>query len=113
MSLTISTPITAADVRNFGCSFMTKRSKRFLLQFCTARRMSTVRPVLEMPVAGVSSLLLTTSSISVCGLLAELGGRAVISTAEIDSLVWRLFFTAYLRWEVAGALGMVMKWEGW
>ena len=54
-----------------------------------------------MPLPEVSSFL-ATSSILACGLLAELGGRAVISTAEMDSLVCRVFFVAVLRWAVAG-----------
>ena len=92
MSLTSSTPMTAAEVRNFGCSFITKRSSRFLEQFWTASSMSTDRPVLEMPDEVVVSSSLF-SSVLACGL----GGRAVMSTAEMDSLVCSEFFTSRAR----------------
>mmetsp|Transcript_12364 Transcript_12364/g.19511 ORF Transcript_12364/g.19511 Transcript_12364/m.19511 type:complete len:93 (+) Transcript_12364:416-694(+) len=37
--------MTAAEVRNLGFSFMTKRINRFLEEFWTANRSSTLRPV--------------------------------------------------------------------
>jgi len=89
---------------------MTKRRRRFLEQFCTASSSRTLRPVLVIPEDDDvdSSFLESPDELldPINALVSDIDtpfcefgglGSAVISTTDIDSLLWKLFFTPPFR----------------